>query len=124
MEKIQLQKITAEEAVPVLQAAGVGRVDGFHTPAGVAGEGVPFKLSTSDGVAVGVLEKRGSELWVRGFGGVGCKGVTPVAMEIAEGMARHADCQTVGFQTFRPGLVKLAKKNGYRVTGYIMEKSV
>lgn len=124
MEKIKLTPVTPDHAASVMRAAGMvdpGRQD---TPESIARAGCAFELKAGGGDAVLVLKKRGSQLWVMGAAAVASKGLTPVCFEAIEAIARKSACCQVAFQTARPGLVRLAKKSGYRIAGFIMEKGV
>lgn len=124
MEAIALEKIAAHDAASVMRAAGLGDASRQYTAESVAEKGQAFKLSTAGGEGVFVVELRGIELWVHGAGGVASSGLTAPGLAVIEALARSNGCVHVAFQTARPGLVKLAKKSGYRVVGFIMEKSV
>lgn len=94
------------------------------TPETIAASGQGFRLTTAGGEGVFVAEKRGPEMWVHGAASISSKGLTADGLGVIEAMAKTADCNHVAFQTARPGLVRLARKSGYRVTGFIMEKSI
>lgn len=124
MEKITVERIEQGRAAAVLEAAAMPDPARQSTPASIAGSGECFRLTADGSEGVFVLQRKGAGLWVSGAGAVQSKGLTGTGLQVVEQIAKQSDCQTVGFQTGRPGLVKLARKQGYRVVGFIMEKSV
>lgn len=107
-----------------MAAAGVADPAGHSTPESIAANGDCYRLRDGESEGVFVLEKHGEQLWVSGAGAVGSKGLAANGMKLVQAMAQQSGLSTVAFQTGRPGLVKLAKKQGFRVVGFIMEKSV
>lgn len=105
-----------------MRAAGLSDPAKHHTPESIAASGQCFTLETAGGKGVFVAEKRGSQLWIHGAGALASKGMAADGLPVVEAMARAADCDRVGFQTARPGLVRVAKKQGYKITGFILEK--
>jgi hypothetical protein len=124
MENVALQKIDAAQAALVMRAAGLVDPARVHTPESISKCGEAFRLTTAGGSGVFVVEKRGTQLWIHGAGAVASRELTAIGFEVVAAMARHMACDSVAFQTARPGLVRLAKNSGYRVTGFIMEKSI
>lgn len=124
MEKIALQQITPGEAAAVLAAAGLADPAKRATPESIAAAGQAFALEIDGERGVFVLEKQGARMWVSGAGAVKTRGLTAPGFKAIEAVSREAGCVSVGFQTGRAGLVRLAKKQGYRVAGFIMEKGV
>lgn len=124
MEKIEVQQISRAAAAQALRAAGLADPAKRATAESIAAAGECFELK--DGVSTGVfvLEKQGAVMWISGAGAVASAGLTAPGLAIIKAMAAQAGCGSVGFQTGRPGLVKLAKKQGYKVVGFIMEKTV
>lgn len=124
METFTLEKIAPEQAAQTMRAAGLRDPARQFTPESIAARGTAFRLTAAGGEGVFVAEKKGAQLWIHGAGGIASSGLTGVGLGVIEAMAQQMDCEAVAFQTARPGLVKLAKKSGYRITGVIMEKSV
>lgn len=124
MEKIALTKITPSEAAAVLASAGLVDPAKRATPDSIAAAGEAFSLEVGADKGVFVLEKKDARMWVSGAGAVKSKGLTEPGLQAIEALARRAGCTAVGFQTGRAGLVEKAKKQGYRVVGFIMEKSI
>lgn len=124
METFTLSQVNPHDAAAVLRAAGLIDPAHLHTPETIAECGQAFKLTTAGGEGVFVAEKRGPQLWIHGAGGVASKGLTGVGLQVIEALAKQAECGQVAFQTGRPGLARLAKKSGYRISGFILEKSV
>lgn len=94
------------------------------TPASIAGSGECFQLTADGSEGVFVLQRQGDRLRITGAGAVKSQGLTGIGLQVIEQIAKRSDCRAVDFQTARLGLVKLARKQGYRVVGFIMEKSV
>lgn len=108
----------------MLAAAGLADPAKRATPESIAAAGEAFSLEVGAEKGVFVLEKKGVRMWVSGAGAVQTSGLTAPGLQAIEALARQAGCEAVGFQTGRPGLVAKAKKQGYRVVGFIMEKGV
>lgn len=104
--------------------AGLDDPAGMSTPASIAKSGECFRLTVDDEMGVFVLQRRADRLWVSGAGSVGTSGMTAPGLDVIEAIAAQSACSKVAFQTGRPGLARLAKKQGYRLTGFIMEKIV
>jgi len=124
MEKIQVSKVSQVEAAGLMAAAGLNSADGIATPATIAAAGECFKLSDGTSEGVFVLERHGARMWISGAGAVASAGLANIGLPVIEAIARQSRCERVGFQTLRPGLVKLAKKQGYRIKGFILEKEL
>lgn len=124
MEKIEVERIEPGRAAAVLEAAAMPDPAKRSTPASIAESGECFSLTANGSEGVFVLNRRGGGLWISGAGAVKSEGLTGTGLQVIEQIAKQSDCQRVGFQTARPGLVKLARKQGFKVVGFIMEKSV
>lgn len=111
-------------AVQALASAGLCDPNGQHTPETLANSGQAFTLTTAGGAGVFVVEKRGNHLWVHGAGAVKTTGLTSAGLEVIEAMAVQAGCDFVAFETARPGLTRIAKTKGYRVSAVVMKKKV
>lgn len=122
MEKVFLESISTARAAAVMRRAGLADPAGLHTPETIAACGQCFELSTGRGKGVFVAEKRGAQLWIHGAGASGGAGLAFDGLGIVETLAAQAGCDSVAFQTGRPGLARIAKKQGYRITGFILEK--
>ena len=105
-----------------MRRAGLADPAGWHTPESIAACGQCFSLDTGRGQGVLVAEKRGGQLWIHGAGASGGYGLAVDGLAIVEALADKAGCNSVAFQTGRPGLARIAKKQGYRITGFILEK--
>lgn len=121
MENLTLKKIDAQTAHEAMLKAGV---HGAGDAAFMAANCACFELDNGGGAGVGVLEKKGETLWVWGFGSKRSTGLTADAIAITQGIAKKANCKKVSFKTSRPGLVKLAKKHGFKITAFILEKNI
>lgn len=124
MEKITVEKIEAGRAAAVLEAARMPDPAKRSTPASIAESGECFQLTADGSEGVFVLQRQGERLWISGAGAVKSEGLTGTGLQVIEQIAKQSGCQTVGFQTSRPGLTRLARKQGFKVVGVIMEKSV
>ena len=107
-----------------MSAAGTGDPAGQSTPTSIAANGQCFELTAGGHSGCFVVRKHGAQLWVSGAGAVKSKGLTGVGLTIIEETARQSGCDSVAFQTKRPGLVKLAKKQNYKIVGFILEKKL
>lgn len=107
-----------------MEAAGLTDPSKRQTPSTIASNGECFSLKVDGHEGVFVVEKQGGVLWIAGAGAMKSKGLTATGLQVIEQLARQSDCQRVSFQTGRRGLARLAGKQGYRVVGVIMEKSV
>lgn len=108
----------------MLAAAGLADPAGWTTPEGIAAAGEAFSLTVGDQSGVFVLEKRGARMWVSGAGAVKTVNLAEPGLQVIAAAAGRAGCSSVGFQTGRAGLVRRAKKQGFRVVGFIMEKNI
>lgn len=93
------------------------------SPQDLAKSGTAFALSFPSGKLVYVLRWLGRKLWICAAAGK-TNQATAQALQAIEQQARDNEATAVMFQTARPGLVKLAQRSGYRVTGWILEKAV
>lgn len=124
MEIFTLSQVSQDAAAQALRAAGLTDPAQQFTPESLAASGQAFQLTTAGGTGVFVAEKRGTHLWIHGAGGVQTKGLTAAGFEVIEALARQADCDFVAFETARPGLSRLAKKTGFKVSAMVMKKKV
>lgn len=124
MEKIALEVATKQEAISAMIEARLVDKNKQFTPEGLANSGQAFKLTTAGGQGVFVAEKRGNHLWIHGAAGINSSGLTGVGLIVIESLAKESGAQFVAFETARPGLAKLSKKQGYQVAGIIMKKRV
>lgn len=102
--------------------------EGKATPQSVALAGQSFRLQTKTGSLVYTVSMFDRELWIDGAVGAG-RGMTRAGLIVIEAMAASWGCQSVGFQTARRGLIKLAKLAGYEAwhpigTGLILKKKI
>lgn len=77
-----------------------------------------FALTGPNGSVAVSIDFGGGVAWVVGAAGGG-GGMASDTLEAIEQMSRRAGCHTVGFQTPRRGLVRVAKRRGYIQTGTI-----
>lgn len=94
------------------------------TPDDIANGGECFRLQCGADSGVFVVKKKGSQLWVSGAAALASHGLAKVGMQAMDVIAAQSNCQTIGFQTSRRGLVRLAKKQGYKIAGFILEKRI
>lgn len=69
-----------------------------------------------------VLSVRNGQAWVQAAKGEGAADLTRTMLPVIELQCSELD--SVGFQTARPGLVRKAQKQGYRVTGWMLTKEL
>lgn len=122
--EIEVQEVSSTHLARLLERMGVHDPRGENTPADIAAGGVCMRFTTPTGSMAYVLRKDGALMWVDGAASEGGKGLTAPGLELAQAIAQQSGCTAVAFETNRPGLVKLAVRQGYRVTGYILEKAV
>lgn len=116
--------IDTAQAVAMLAAVPSHDPTGHSTPQSIAEGGDCYRLQDGDSDCVFVLKKHGGQLWIDSARAAQSKGLTGYGFNLAAAMAQQYGCQRVAFQTGRPGLVKLARKNGFKVVGFIMEKNI
>jgi hypothetical protein len=117
--QVTLREASAGEACPLL-----ARVDAFDTTNGrdtvasMAAVGRCFVLS-EDGRDIGayVLQRQGDECYILAAAGQAEFDMTAALATILEGHARGL--KSIAFQTRRPGLVRKARKYGYRIAGRV-----
>lgn len=106
--------------------AGMQGADGA-TPASVASAGQSFRARFDDGgELVFTIHDTPGGLWIDGAAGHAGDG-SPMAgrgLEYIEAIAHAGSCEGVAFTTSRRGLVKAAQGRGYRVKGWILEKTL
>lgn len=116
--------IDQAEAVTEFRAAGLGDPNRQFTAESLAGSGQAFRLTTGTASGVFVAEVRGNHLWIHGAGAAASSGLTAAGLALFDAMATTAGCEFIAFETARPGLARLAKKNGYRPAAVVMKKKV
>lgn len=122
-QEVHLSRIPADLAAGLL--AGCEALDpaGLTTPdtlRDMTARGACFAATAPGAQAVYVVKVDNGRAWVSA-----CKGTGPVdwsglLLPIIEQQAQGL--RAVAFQTARRGLVRKAKRQGYRVAGYILEK--
>lgn len=123
MEKA-LKTISKFQAEKAMKKAGLNDPARGMTPASIASSGHAFELKENGQTGTFVAEKRGPELWIHGAAGDKNMSTTGNIWNVLDKLAGALDCQHVAFQTSRPGLVKIARKHGYKIAAVILEKSV
>lgn len=112
------QEISRAEACEFL--ARFDFIDPQGRPASVravVARGWPFLIEHSGGRLVYVLEQLGRDAWITAAGGNTRQAARDV-LRLVELQAAMAGLLRVRFQTVRPGLMRLAKRAGYRQSGY------
>lgn len=110
------------EVLPLLELASADDVQRIGLKQLIAGcdcalvdvEGGRFALA---------LMRMGVELWIQAAGGKG-QGMTLEGLPVVEQIARQNGLESVGFQTRRPGLVKLARRAGYEIDAFVLRKKL
>lgn len=124
MENIQVEEVSTAHLAAVLARMGVHDPRGVNTPADIAAGGTCMRFVTPTGSMAFVLRKDGAMLWVDGAASEAGEGLTAPGLALAEAIALQSGCTHVAFETNRPGLARLATRQGYRISGFILEKAV
>ena len=119
-----LKEITQSAAVPVLVGAGASDPASLQSASDMAAAGSCFELTVGQAKGVFSVSKQGAMLWVHGAASLNSGGLTGPGLAVIQEMAARAGCSKIGLQTARPGLVKLCKKSGFKVSGFILQKSL
>lgn len=124
MAHVAVQALAPGQAVQAY--AGMQGADGA-TPDSVANAGQSFRAQFDDGgELVFTIHATPGGLWIDGAAGRAGDG-SPMAgrgLEFIESVANAGQCARVAFTTARPGLVRAAQRRGYRVKGWILEKTL
>lgn len=124
MGQIQIQEVTADQAAQALARAGVIDPRGENSPADIARGGACLRVRTDNGDCFIVARVQGDTLWMDGAASDRSEGLAPLLGLLAQESARNAGCKRVKFETARPGLVRLARRRGWRFAAFVMEKDV
>ena len=81
-----------------------------------------FAATAAQAQAVYVLQVENGVAWIAAAKGAGAVPWTDLLLPVIESQAQG--CAAVAFQTARPGLVRMAKRQGYTVTGWILKKAL
>jgi hypothetical protein len=81
-----------------------------------------YAATAPQGQCVYVVKIANGVAWVDAIKGTGPVDWTFAASKIIEAQAKGL--RAVAFQTARPGLVRRMKREGYRVTGWVMRKDL
>lgn len=121
-EKEKIRPVSREQAAASLKRVAALDPFGLETGQTLAEAGRCYELDTSDGgTTVIVLKVKGRHLYVQAAEGNGTSGVME-GMQMVEAIAQASGLQGMAFQTSRPGLIRQAKKAGYKVAGVILKK--
>ena len=88
----------------------------------LAQHGQCFAATATGAQAVYVLKVENGVAWISAVKGVGPVPWSELLLPVIESQAQG--CAAVAFQTARPGLVRMAKRQGYTVTGWILKKAL
>ena len=88
----------------------------------MARNGHCFVAAAGDDLAVYVLNESNGVTWINACQGRGAVPWREVLLPVIEQQAKG--CESVAFQTARPGLVRAAERQGYEVAGWIMKKKI
>lgn len=116
-----VRAITPGEAAARLSGLHVADPRGMATDAdtrAMCAAGVCFEVRDDSGAAVVVVHERGGVHWIDAAGGGGGR---DLAGAIDQALIA-AGARSIAFQTKRPGLVRRAQRQGYKVAGYIMRR--
>lgn len=123
MALFQVEKISTSEASEFFQGFRLVDPKGSETLAQALTGAACFAVEDECGKSVFAVRKEGQKLWVCAAAGAGKHAVFDSLERGIFELAGEVGASSIGFQTARRGLVAKAKKAGYRVTGYIMEKA-
>ena len=120
--------IPREQAARAFAACAGLDPQGSATPESAAASGECFRLETDTGALFFALQCADRTAWIHAAAGTGT-GMTAAGFRAIELHARYAGCAVVSFQTVRRGLVRKAKKHGYRIArqvggGFVLEKVI
>jgi hypothetical protein len=122
LEKIEA--LTPDQAVQAFNELPVPDPQGIATPETLAAAGEAFEFFAAGGSCRAVIRKNGGQLWIEAASGKAADDLTAIGLELAEEVAKQAQCQEVSFQTCRAGLMKKATQHGYQVAGWILKKDI
>lgn len=109
----------ALKTISKIQAAEAMKKAGLE-----AGSGHAFEFKESGQTGIFVAEKRGLDFWIHGAAGDKSMSLKGDSWNVFEKLAGALNCEHVAFETSRPGLVKIAKKRGYKIEAVILKKIV
>lgn len=129
---MNIQPITAGEALHAFQACRGLDPEGQATPESVALSGVCLRVTRDDGAAAVVSLSAGHDgvLWVHAaVGGDAARSICPELVQAFDKIAHQSGCWAVGFQTMRRGLLRRLRPLGFLVVdtvgaGWVMKKAV
>lgn len=122
--KVEALPLDKHDAENIMQAAGLYDPTGWDNPKTIAEKGDCFLIVSGLGKIALSVKKIGRKLWVYGAASNDSKSATVPGLDLLEKLALDSQCDSVSFRTSRKGLLKLAEKNGYKVTAYILEKKL
>ena len=122
--EIEIEKVSRAQASALMKRAQLVDPARMSTPDEIANNGECFSLTCGQDSGVFVVKKKGAQLWISGAAALATRGLAKVGMQAMDAIAEQSNCQTIGFQTSRAGLVRLAKKQGYKIAGFILEKRI
>lgn len=111
-QALTIQRISTTEAAQAFAACAGLDPEGIETPQSAAQAGECFAAVGQAGRVALALDFGGGVAWVIAAAGGG-NGMAGATLAAVEHLARQRGCQVVGFQTVRPGLVRVASKRGY-----------
>jgi len=124
MENCEVKALTAEQAAPILARAGIVDPLGINTAESIAASGNCFAFDDGADAFVFVLRLRSGVLFVDATAAMQAGQALAKGLPLADEIARQANCRSIVFETARPGLVRRAKKMGYRVASINMKKDL
>lgn len=124
MGTLAVQEVTTAAAGQALARAGVVDPRGVNTPEAIAAGGQCLRLVTDHGECVMVVRVDAGTFWVDGAASDESKGLAPLLGQLAIEAAKRAGCRRVAFETARPGLVRLARRRGWKFAAFVMEHEV
>lgn len=127
-QTLKMVQATREEAARAFVACAGLDPEGKATPESAAEQGECVAFVGPFGVVHSTIDFAGAQAWIVAAAGGG-NGMAGDVLAAIEAEAARRGCSSVGFQTMRAGLRRVAQRRGYTVTdhigaGVIMEKQL
>lgn len=110
-----VRRITQAEAARAFVACAGLDPEGRATPESAAAAGHCFVAEGAPGAVAFAVVFDGGVAWIVAAAGGGA-GMAAATLGAIETLARAQGCRAVEFQTMRPGLQRVALRQGYKVT--------
>lgn len=115
-EKLTLTRISAAAAAGAFQVCTGLDPDGFETPGSAAADGECLRVAGTHGAVITSVNFSDGVAWIlAAAGGAGQRPMLRAFLGKMESVAAERGCRVLAFQTVRPGLKRVAQKQGYSV---------